>query len=213
MCGGIGSVKLTVELLSLLLLASRAEAAVEGDVEGVQGGLPPVGPPLPAAAGGVQAHDRQVQALQGGLLGREVAAGVHRPPQPGINGFDRVCRADDRPYFPVEGKERDEFRPRVLPGVWLFWGDGGRGGLGYWVAWRPFYPCRCVLKGLLLVTFLVVSRPGRKEGARCKGTRLPARAECSRSPGSATRSWRSGWPARRPAGCSTESLRSSWTCG
>lgn len=43
-----GSVNLTLLLLSLWLLASHAEAAVEGDVEGVQGGLPPVGPPLAA---------------------------------------------------------------------------------------------------------------------------------------------------------------------
>ena len=36
-----------------------------GDVEGVEGGLPPVGPAFAAAAGGVQAHDRQVEALEG----------------------------------------------------------------------------------------------------------------------------------------------------
>jgi hypothetical protein len=53
--------------------------------------------------------------FRAGLLGREVAAGVHRPPQPGINRLDRVCRADHRPYFPVEPQERHEFRPRVLP--------------------------------------------------------------------------------------------------
>ena len=52
----------------LVLLASRAQAAVEGDVEGVQGGLPPVGPPLAAPPGRVQAHDRHVEALQAGLL-------------------------------------------------------------------------------------------------------------------------------------------------
>src|SRR6266498_3748229 len=38
-----------------------------GDVEGIEGGLPPVGPPLAALPGGVQTHDRQVQALEGGL--------------------------------------------------------------------------------------------------------------------------------------------------
>src|SRR5512135_1486089 len=62
------------------LLPSRAEAAVEGDVEGVEGGLPPVGPPLASPAGGVQAHDRHVQALECGVLGGEMAAGVHGPP-------------------------------------------------------------------------------------------------------------------------------------
>ena len=44
--------------------------------------LPQVGPPLAALPGWFQARDRQVQALEGGLLGREVAAGVHAPPQP-----------------------------------------------------------------------------------------------------------------------------------
>src|SRR5204863_5688797 len=96
-------------------LASRAEAAVEGDVEGVQGGLPPVGPPLAAPAGRVQAHDRQVQAFQGGLLGREVTAGIDGPPEAGVDRLDRVRRADHRPYFPVELQERHEFGPRVLP--------------------------------------------------------------------------------------------------
>ncbi len=41
-----------------------------------------VGPLLAATAGGVRAHDRQVRALDGGLHGREVAVGIHRPPQP-----------------------------------------------------------------------------------------------------------------------------------
>ena len=97
------------------LLPSCAQAAVEGDVEGVEGGLPPVGPALAAPAGGVQAHDRQVQALERGLLGGEMPAGVHRPPQPGINRFDGIGRADHGPYFPVEGQERHELGPRVLP--------------------------------------------------------------------------------------------------
>src|SRR5260370_11077726 len=44
-----------------------------------------------------------------------MTAGVHRAPQPGGDRVDRVCRADDGPYFPVEGQERNEFRPRVLP--------------------------------------------------------------------------------------------------
>src|SRR6266699_2279916 len=56
-----------------------------------------------------------MDTLQGRLLGREMAAGVHRPPQPGINRLDRVRRADDRPYLPVEPQERHEFGPRVLP--------------------------------------------------------------------------------------------------
>src|SRR6266480_6260200 len=70
---------------SWLLLPARAEAAVEGDVEGVQGGLPPVGPPLAALPGRVQAHDGQVQALEGCLLGGEVAAGVDGAAQPCVD--------------------------------------------------------------------------------------------------------------------------------
>jgi len=30
------------------------------------------------------AHDRHVEALEGGLLGREMAASVHRAPQPAL---------------------------------------------------------------------------------------------------------------------------------
>ena len=55
-----------------LLASTCGEAAVEGDVEGVQGGLPPVGPPLAALPGRVQAHQCEVEALQGGLFGRYV---------------------------------------------------------------------------------------------------------------------------------------------
>src|SRR6266480_7934628 len=78
---------------SWLFLPARAEAAVEGDVEGVEGGLPPAGPPLPALPGRVQARDRQVEALEGGLLGREVPAGLHGTPEPGVDRLDRVRRA------------------------------------------------------------------------------------------------------------------------
>src|ERR1019366_9751636 len=97
------------------LLPSGGQAAIEGDVERIESGLPPVGPAFAALPGRVQAHDRQVQALEGGLLGGEVAAGVHRPPQPGIDRLDRISRADDCSYFPVEGQEWHELCPRVLP--------------------------------------------------------------------------------------------------
>jgi hypothetical protein len=40
------------------------------------GGLPPVGPPLPASPGGAEAGDDQVRVLECRLLGREVAAGA-----------------------------------------------------------------------------------------------------------------------------------------
>src|SRR5260370_1332595 len=51
-----------------------------------------------------------------------------------------------------------------------------------------------------------------KEGARCKGMRLPGTRR-SRSPGSASVSLRTGWPRRRRPGCSTVSWRNSWTGG
>src|SRR6516225_9887115 len=100
---------------SWLLLPACAEAAVEGDVEGVEGGLPPVGPSLAAAAGRVETHDGQVQALEGGLLGGEVAAGVDGAAQPGVDRLDGICGADDGSYLPVKLQERDEFCPGVLP--------------------------------------------------------------------------------------------------
>src|SRR2546421_11074748 len=53
------------------LLAAGGDAAVEGDVEGAQGGLPAVGPANPSLAGGVEAADGQVQHLQRRLLGGE----------------------------------------------------------------------------------------------------------------------------------------------
>src|SRR5260370_41920615 len=96
------------------LVPGCGPAAVGGDVEGVEGGLPAVGPALAALPCGVQAHDRQVEALEGGLLGREVAAGVHGSPEPGIDWLDGVGRADDGPYFPVEAQEWHAFPPRVL---------------------------------------------------------------------------------------------------
>jgi hypothetical protein len=58
----------------------------DGDVEG---GLPPVDPALAALPSGVQAHDDQVEALQGSLLGREMTAGDQGPPQPGVDRLDR----------------------------------------------------------------------------------------------------------------------------
>jgi hypothetical protein len=74
-----------------------------------------LGPPLAALPGRVEAHEGQVEALEGGLLGREVAAGVHGAAQPGVDRLDRVGRADDCSYFPVEAQEWYEFSPGVLP--------------------------------------------------------------------------------------------------
>jgi hypothetical protein len=74
------------------LLAAGAEAAVEGDVEGVERGFPPVGPSLAAASGGVEADDREVEVLEGGLLGWEVALGLDRPAEPGVEGLALVVQ-------------------------------------------------------------------------------------------------------------------------
>src|SRR6202035_4070951 len=103
------------------------------DVEGVQGGFPPVAPAFPSSPGGVEADDGEVEVLEGGLLGGEVAAGFDRAADPRVEGLDRVGLADDRPYLPVEGQERDELGPGVLPEpedrrVLLFPGAAGLGG-------------------------------------------------------------------------------------
>ena len=46
-----------------MLLPPGGQSSVEGDVEGVEGGFPAVGPALLYLAGGVQAHDREVDAF------------------------------------------------------------------------------------------------------------------------------------------------------
>src|SRR5260370_40698756 len=97
------------------LVPGCGPAAVGGDVGGVEGGLPAVGPALAALPCGVQAHDRQVEALEGGLLGRDVAAGVHGSAEPGLVWPGGGGRAGDAPYFPVEAMERHELRAWVLP--------------------------------------------------------------------------------------------------
>jgi hypothetical protein len=70
---------------------------------------------LPSSAGGVKADDGEVEVLEGSLLGGEVTAGLYRAAEPGVQALDGVGRADDGPYFPVEGQERDELGPGVLP--------------------------------------------------------------------------------------------------
>ena len=69
---------------------------MEGDLEGVEGGFPAVGPASLSSSGGVQAHDREVDALEGGGLGREVAAGVDRAPDPGVDGFEALLSSSTR---------------------------------------------------------------------------------------------------------------------
>jgi hypothetical protein len=58
------------------LLSCGGQESVEGDLEGVEGVFPTVGPAFAAFAGGVETHDREIDAFEGGLLVREVAAGV-----------------------------------------------------------------------------------------------------------------------------------------
>ncbi len=64
-------------------------AVGEGDGEGVQGRLPPSDPSCLPEALGVQGPHDQVERLAGGLLGREVALGVHGAPEPGVQALDR----------------------------------------------------------------------------------------------------------------------------
>jgi hypothetical protein len=104
-----------VQLRLLELLARCGESAVEGDVDGVQCGLPAHGPAGLALAGGVQGHDRHVDALQRGLLIGEVIAGLDRPANPGVDGLDGVGRADDAADLGAEAEERSELLPGVLP--------------------------------------------------------------------------------------------------
>jgi YhgE/Pip-like protein len=91
------------------------ESVGEGDREGVQGGLPPHGPPCPAGPGGVKGPGDQVEALERGLLGGEMPAGFDCPAVAGVERFDRVCGADDRADLQVVVQERDELGPGVLP--------------------------------------------------------------------------------------------------
>src|SRR5258707_9758504 len=99
----------------LVLFASGGQASVEGDLECVECGLPSVGPALPAASGGVEADDGQVQHFQRCLFVREMAAGVDRAAEPGVERLDRVGGTDDRPDLDVEGEECDELRPGAGP--------------------------------------------------------------------------------------------------
>src|SRR5262249_52880115 len=93
----------------------RRKTPWEGDLEGVQGCFPSVDPAFAAFAGGVDAHDGQVDALERGLVCWEVSAGVDGPADARVEAFDAVGRADHRPDFGVEGQERNELGPRVLP--------------------------------------------------------------------------------------------------
>src|SRR2546421_4355355 len=94
-----------------LLAAADGNAAVEGDVEGVQRGLPPVGPAGSSLAGGVEAGDGKVQHFQRGLFGREMAAGVDSSAESGVEALDGVGTTHDAADLDVEGEERHHLRP------------------------------------------------------------------------------------------------------
>jgi hypothetical protein len=55
------------------------------------------------------------QVLEGGLLGREVAAGLDRPAEPGIERLDRVRCADQRADLLIEPQEGHELGPGAFP--------------------------------------------------------------------------------------------------
>ena len=63
--------------------------------ERVQRWFPPHGPSCLAFPGRVQGPGDQVEALDRGLLGREVPAGLDRAPVAGVQGLDRVSGTDD----------------------------------------------------------------------------------------------------------------------
>src|SRR5438067_12207483 len=82
----------------MVLFPAGGQASVEGDLKGVEGFLPAVGPAFAALYGGVEAHDGKVDAFECGLLVGEVAAGVDRSADAGVDRFDGyleslgVCR-------------------------------------------------------------------------------------------------------------------------
>src|SRR4029453_6041823 len=98
-----------------MVLLVGDDAAFEHEGEGVEGGLPADGPSLSAAAGGIEGSQGEVEALQGGLVGREVAAGSDGSAEPGVERLDGVGAEDDLADLDLEGEERRELGPGVLP--------------------------------------------------------------------------------------------------
>lgn len=87
----------------------------EGDGERVQCWLPPCGPSCLPEALGVQPAGDQVEALERGLLGREVPAGPNCPAVARVQALDRVGREENSSDLDVVGQERGEFLPRRPP--------------------------------------------------------------------------------------------------
>src|SRR5579859_4720188 len=100
-------------MLVELLAAAGGDAAVEGDVEGAQGGFPAVGPAGASFAGRVEAAHGQVQHLQRRSLGGEMASGVDRTAEPRVDGLDGVGGTDDAADLDVEAEERHHLCPGV----------------------------------------------------------------------------------------------------
>lgn len=67
------------------------------------------------AASGVEAHQSLEEALYGGLLVEEVAAGVECPAELSVGRLVRVRGAYRLADFGVEVEERHELGPRVGP--------------------------------------------------------------------------------------------------
>jgi hypothetical protein len=65
------------------------DAAFEHEGEGVEGWPPADGPSLPALAGRVERPQREVEALEGGLVGRDVPVGPDRSTESAISARTR----------------------------------------------------------------------------------------------------------------------------
>jgi hypothetical protein len=91
----------------LILFSACRQAAIEGDVEGVEG-LSTDWSKLAALAGRVEAADDQIQAFERGLFVGEVPTGLDGSAEPCVEAFDGVGRADDRADLRIEVEERCE---------------------------------------------------------------------------------------------------------
>ena len=58
-------------------------------------GFVPVHPSCLGGPGGVKGSGHEVEALEGGLVGREVTSGADGPAEAGVQALDRVRGADD----------------------------------------------------------------------------------------------------------------------
>jgi RNA-directed DNA polymerase len=76
---------------------------------------PPRGPSCPALLCGVKGPGHEVEAFQRRGIVREMAPCPHGAPVAGVEGFDRVGRADHAADLGVPVKERGELGPGVAP--------------------------------------------------------------------------------------------------